>query len=361
MIPLGKPIEQILAVGALLLLALGCALVLQPFLSAILWAAVICFSTWPVYRRCERAVGGNKSVAAAMMTLLVALVLVAPFAVMVPTLTDSVGNLLAAMNQILEQGPPTPPRWVAALPLIGENLAAYWERLAHNAPAFTIELKKLIGPATNLAVASGAVLGAGLLELGLSVFIAFFFFLHGRRMAAHVRAVGERFAGPRARELLVVVGTTVKGVIYGLIGTALAQALLAGIGFWIAGVPQALLLGFLTFALSFVPIGPPLVWGSVALWFLIQGAIWWSIFVAAWGLLLVSSVDNVIRPYVLGKTNNLPVLLGLFGLLGGVIAFGFIGIFLGPTLLAVAYSLFREWTTAEVEERSHPTQPSDSD
>lgn len=359
MIPLGKPIEQILGTGALLLLAFGCALVLQPFLSAILWAAVICFSTWPAYRRCERAVGGNKGVAAAVMTLLVTLVLVAPFAVMVPTLTDNVGNLLAVMNQVLEQGPPTPPRWVVGLPVIGENLAAYWESLAHNAPAFAIELKKLIGPATNLAVASGAVLGAGLLELGLSVFISFFFFLHGRRMAAHVRAVGERFAGPRARELLLVVGATVKGVIYGLIGTALAQALLGGLGFWIAGVPQALLLGFLTFVLSFVPAGPPLVWGSVALWFLVQGAVWWSVFIAAWGLLLVSSIDNLIRPYFLGKTNNLPVLLGLFGLLGGVIAFGFIGIFLGPTLLAVAYSLFREWTMAEVDERSNPTPPSD--
>lgn len=122
---------------------------------------MICFSTWPVYQRCERAVGGNKSLAAAVMTLLVALVLVAPFAVMVPTLTDSVSNLLTAVNQILEQGPPAPPRWVAGLPVIGENLAAYWESLAHNAPAFIIELKKLIGLATNLAVASGAVLGAG--------------------------------------------------------------------------------------------------------------------------------------------------------------------------------------------------------
>ncbi len=156
-------------------------------------------------------------------------------------------------------------------------------------------------------------------------------------------------------------GTTVKGVIYGWIGTALAQALLAGVGFWIAGVPQALLLGFLTFVLSFVPVGPPLVWGSVALWFLVQGAVWWSLFVAAWGLLLVSSIDNVIKPYVLGKTNDLPVLLGLFGLLGGVVAFGLIGIFLGPTLLAVAYSLFLEWTSAEREERSHPPPPSDPD
>ena len=151
MIPLGKPIEQILGGGALLLLALGCALVLRPFVSAILWAAVICFSTWPVYERCERAVGGNKILAAAMMTLLVALVLVAPFAVMAATLTDSVGNLLKAVNQILEQGPPMPPRWVAGLPMIGESLAAYWESLAHNAPAFTMELQEADRPRHKLS------------------------------------------------------------------------------------------------------------------------------------------------------------------------------------------------------------------
>lgn len=305
-------------------------------------------------------VGGYRSLAAALMTLLIALVLIAPFVIMVATLTDSVGTLLTAANQVLEQGPPTPPGWVAALPIVGESLATYWESLAHNAPAFTIEVKKLVGPATKLAVASGEILGVGILELGLSVFISFFFFLHGRRMATYIRAVGERFAGPRARELLAVVGATVKGVIYGLIGTALTQALIAGFGFWIAGVPQALLLGFLTFMLSFLPMGPPLVWGSVALWFLAQGNYGWSIFVAAWGLLLVSSIDNVIRPYVLGRTNDLPVLLGLFGLLGGVVAFGFIGVFLGPTLLAVAYSLFLEWTSAEVRERRHPTLPSNS-
>ena len=191
----------------------------------------------------------------------------------------------------------------------------------------------------------------------LSVFTAFFFYLHGRRMTAYMRDISERFAGSRGHQLLMVVGATVKGVVYGLIGTALAQALLAGIGFWIAGVPQALVLGFLTFVLSFVPVGPPLVWGAVALWLFVQGMVWWGVFVAAWGLLLVSSIDNVLRPYVLGKTNNLPVVLGLFGFLGGVLAFGLIGIFLGPALLAVAYSLFLEWTAAEVEERRHPTPP----
>ncbi len=355
MIPLGKPKEQILGVGALLLLAIGCAVVLRPFVSALLWAAVISFSTWPIYSWCERALGGRRVLTAALMTLLVALVLVAPFAIMVATLADSVSSLVTAATRVLEQGPPTPPRWVAELPVLGERLAAYWESLAHNTPDFIIELKKLIGPAADIAVASGAVLGVGLLELGLSVFIAFFFYRHGRQMAAHVRATAERFAGPRARHLLTVVGATVTGVLYGLIGTALAQAILAAIGFWIAGVPQALLLGFLTFVLSFVPAGPPLVWGPVALWLLLQGEVSWGIFVAAWGVLLVSSIDNVLRPYLLGKSNNLPVVLGLFGFVGGILAFGFIGVFLGPTLLAIGYSLFLEWHAAEVEERGHRT------
>lgn len=355
MILLGKPIEQTLGIGALLLLAIGCAIVLWPFLSALLWAAVICFSTWPIFTRCERALGGRRVLAAALMTLSVAVVLVAPFAIIVATLAESVSSLITAANRVLEQGPPAPPHWVAGLPLVGEGLAAYWDRLAHNAPAFMIEIKKLIGPATDIAVASGAVLGVGLLELGLSVFIAFFFYRHGRQMAAYVRESAERIAGPRARHLLIVVGLTVKGVVYGLIGTALAQSLLAGIGFWIAGVPQALLFAFLIFVLSFVPIGPPLVWGSVALWLLVQGAVGWGIFIAAWGLLLVSSIDNILRPYLLTTSNSLPVVLGLFGFLGGVIAFGFIGVFLGPTLLAVGYSLFLEWHAAEVKDRRHST------
>lgn len=284
MISLGKLNEQILAIGALLLLAIGCALVLRPFLSALLWAAVICFSTWPIYSWCERALGGRRGLAAALMTLLVALVLVVPFAIMVATLADSVSSLVTAATRVLEHGPPTPPHWVAELPVVGESLAAYWESLAHNAPAFINELKKLIGPAADIAVASGAVVAGSLLELGLSVFIAFFFYRHGRQMAAYVRDIAERFAGPRARHLLKVVGATVKGVVYGLIATGLAQALLAAVGFWIAGVPQAVLLGFFTFVLSFVPVGAPLVWGPVALWLLVQGAVWWGIFVAAYTL-----------------------------------------------------------------------------
>jgi len=357
MVPIGRRIEQALGVGALLMLAIGCTLVLWPFLSAILWAGVICFSTWPVYRWCERAVGGYRAAAAAATTMLVVLAIVAPLAFLVTALADDITSLTEGITRILDQGPSAPPGWVKGLPIVGESLAAYWDNLADEAPAFIVELKKLIGPVTVIALAGGAAFGTGLLELALSIFITFFLFLHGRRMIGFMRQIGERVAGPRARRLLTVIGLTVKGVVYGMIGTALAQGLLAGIGFWIAGVPQSLLLGCLTFALSFVPGGPPFLWGPVALWLLMQGSIGWGIFVAIWGLLLVSSIDNFLRPYLLNQNTNLPVLLGLFGLIGGVLAFGLIGLFLGPTLLAVAYNLFLEWVAAELEERMQPASP----
>jgi predicted PurR-regulated permease PerM len=349
-----RSVEQILGIAALVLLSIGCIVVLWPFLSALIWAAVLCFSTWPIYTWLERLLGGRRTPAALLMTLLVAAVVVAPFAILVATLADSVATVAQAVNSLLEQGPPAPPGWVAEIPFIGERLALYLQGLAYNAPAFLVELTKLIRPATDIAVASGVVLGVGLLELALSVFIAFFFYRHGRQMAAYVRASSERIGGTRARHLLPVVGSTVTGVVYGVIGTAIAQGLLAGLGFWIAGVPQALLLGFLTFLLSFVPAAPPLVWGSVALWLFFRGEVGWGIFVAAWGLLLVSSIDNVLRPYLLTQANSLPVLLSFFGFLGGILAFGFIGVFLGPVLLAIGYSLFLEWQAADSQKRSHP-------
>ena len=351
MISLGRSVQQLLGISALLLLALGCIVVLWPFLSSLLWAAVVCYATWPIYLFYERVVGGRRALAAGLMTLSVTLVLVVPFAVMVATLADSASSLVPAATRILEEGAPPPPQWLSGIPVVGESLAAYWGSLVLDAPALMVELSRLTGPATSLAVASGTAIGVGLLELGLSVFVSFFVYRHGRQLAAYVRESTERVAGPRARRLLLVVGTTVQGTVYGLIGTALAQGLLAALGFWIAGVPGALLLGSLTFVLSFMPVGPPLVWGGVALSLLAQGAVGWAIFVVAWGALIVSSIDNVLRPYLLARSNSLPLVLGLLGFLGGLLAFGFIGIFLGPTLLAVGYSMFLEWHAAEVGDR----------
>ena len=203
----------------------------------------------------------KRTPAALLMTLLVAAVVVAPFAILVATLADSVATVAQAVNSLLEQGPPAPPGWVAEIPLIGERLALYWQGLAYNAPAFLVELTKLDTPCDRHRGGQRCGSWRRTPRTGPKRVHRVFFYRYGRQMAASVRGSSERIGGTRARHLLAVVGSTVTGVVYGVIGTAIAQGLLAGLGFWIAGVPQALLLGFLTFLLSFVPAAPPLVWG----------------------------------------------------------------------------------------------------
>jgi len=153
-----------------------------------------------------------------------------------------------------------------------------------------------------------------------------------------------RVMGEGADAVAEIVSHTVRGVMYGLLGTALAQALVAALGFTIAGLPAVPLLSVLVFVSSLVPVGPPLIWGSAALWLFAQGNAGWGIFMLVWGLFLISGVDNVVRPMLISRGSSLPFLLTLLGVLGGVMAFGFVGMFIGPTLLAVGYSLISEWT-----------------
>ena len=191
----------------------------------------------------------------------------------------------------------------------------------------------------------------GLLELALSILIAFFLFRDGSTAAARVASAIEWVAGERGRHLFIVAGNTVRGVVYGILGTAFVQAVLAGIGFFIAGVPNPGFLALLTFFLSVVPVGPPLIWLPASLWLFHQGSTGWGIFMICWGL-LVSSVDNFVKPWLISQGSAMPFLLILFGVLGGALTFGFIGVFIGPTLLAVGYRLVLEWAA-----RHRPVAP----
>jgi predicted PurR-regulated permease PerM len=155
----------------------------------------------------------------------------------------------------------------------------------------------------------------------------------------------EHLAGERGEYLIKVAGDTVRGVIYGILGTAIAQALMAGLGFWIAGVPGAVLLAVLTFFFAVVPFGPPLIWLPAALWLFAQNQTGWGIFMLSWGLLGISSVDNVVRPFLISHGSKMPFALIFCGVIGGALAFGLVGVFLGPTLLAVAFRLVEEWSS----------------
>jgi len=341
-------LERNLGWIVLLLLLVGCLLVLRPFASALLWAVVLCFSSWPLYQRLLKLVRGRRTLAALLMALGMILIILLPFLVVGLTLADNVKELTSAAQAWLGADNHGPPGWLAKVPVVGQQATERWQVLANDSAKLLEVTKRFIEPlGAGLLVVSVAI-GSGILHLALSIFIAFFFFRDGLALGERLTKGIERIGGERGTHLLEVAGNTVRGVVYGILGTGLVQALMAGIGFFIAGVPGAALLALLTFFLSVVPVGPPLVWLPAALWLFHQGSTGWGIFMLAWGV-LVSSVDNVVKPWLISQGSDLPFILIFFGVLGGALAFGFIGVFIGPTLLAVGYRLVEEWAALNRE------------
>jgi len=376
-------LEHTLGLAVLFLLLVGCFIVLRPFLTALMWAAVLSFSLWPLHRRLLVRLRGHRTTAALITTCAIALLLIGPFVLMGFSVADDARDLGSATRKWIAAGPPHAPAWIGKLPVVGGKATAYWNDLAQDARQLISRLKeesaessavtnapvvgeenatpssvgsvaesklvelggKLINWSKSWLPKAGLAIGRGMMEVGLSVFLAFFFFRNGDSAAARLQAAVGRIAGERGRHLVEVAGNTVRGVVYGILGTALVQGAIAGIGFLIAGVPGAMLLGMLTFFLSVVPMGPPLVWIPAVVWLFSQGRTGWGIFMIIWGV-GVSSIDNVVKPWLISQGSAMPFVLIFFGVLGGALAFGFIGVFLGPTLLAVAYRLIEEWSAS---------------
>jgi len=342
-------VDRALGFGLFIVVLAGCFIILRPFLSAIIWAGVLTFSTWPIYVRLKSFLGGRSTLAAASMTLLIAILVVAPFVIVATGLAENSVTLADAARRALNEGLPEPPEWIARVPLVGASAEEYWRRFAHDGGALVEEAKRFLPVLRRVSLVVGEALGLGLIQLGMSVFLAFFLYRNGEAVAAHLRGVGSRLAGERAQRLLDVAGGTVISVVYGIIGTALAQGLLAGIGLAIAGVPAAPLLGLATFFLSIVPVGPPLVWGTATVWLLWNDSVGWGIFLAAWGFFLISGVDNIIKPWLISRGSRLPFATVLLGVAGGALTFGFIGVFIGPTLLAVGTRMLLQWSEDKAE------------
>ena len=309
-------IDRWAGIALVTVLMMGCFAVLRPFLSAILWAVILSFSTWPVYRWIERAVRGRKGLAAGLMVWLVATVLIGPLVLLGISLAEDVTALIEMARQLLSQGPPDSPTWVAKLPVVGSPLHDRWQAMAGSGAKLTTELMKYLIPLRDWALRSAANLSGGVLSLSLSVFIAFFFYRDGAALSRRLEALFDRVGGKQAPGLLRIAGNTIKSVVYGIIGAALAQGFLAGTGFLIAGIPGALLLGVLTCILSLIPIGPPLIWAPAAIWLFQTGETWWAVFLGLWGFLVVSAVDNVIKPYFISQGSRLPFILVFLGVLG---------------------------------------------
>jgi predicted PurR-regulated permease PerM len=346
-----------LLVQILLLALLGaCLWVLAPFWSALFWAAVLAFASWPLMRILTRLLQGRTTSAAALLTAGWMLLVAVPLVLLGFNIADHIRDANVFIREVQVDGLPPAPTWLVELPLVGERLAALWTTLDNQGAALFASIRPYVGQVGNWLLARSARIGTGMLELALSLVLVFFFYRDGPRLAALAHRMLHRLIGERSGHYLELVAGTVQRVVNGVIGTAAAQALLAFIGFLIAGVPGALVLGLLTFMLSLIPMGPPLVWVPAVIWLVLQGDYGFAVFLGLWGTFVISGVDNVLKPYLISRGGNLPLVVVLLGVFGGILAFGFMGLFLGPTLLAVAYSLLNDWV-GKATERPGPGRP----
>jgi len=358
MVKYQKTIEQIAGLAVIGAIVVGCGFVLRPFISAILWAAILCFATWPLYELFLRWLRGRRTLAAALMTGVLSLVLIMPFVVVGLTLTDNIRSGVQWLDKKLDEKQAAkhnagqdpneapaysqPPAWLRHVPVIGETISQSWPNYVAMAESTLKEWKPSLKEAGLWLLSHSVELARDFLRLVMSVLIAFFFYRDGEGLVARLREGFQRISGDTAHHMLEVVKITVQSVVYGVLGTALAQGIVAGIGFVIAGAPAPMLLALLTFFLSFLPFGPPIVWICAAISLFAMGRTGAGIFMAVYGVLVISLVDNIIKPIIISRGSKLSFIVMLIGVLGGVAAFGFIGIFIGPTLLAVGFSLVHE-------------------
>ena len=327
-------------------IALGCGFVLYPFFSALLWAAILVFATWPAFWWLTRSLRLPRGMAAASMVLLTALTLVLPLALAAPGGAEDVTALRVSLEAWLTAVPPA-PHWLYAIPLVGAGLTDTWNAWASD---LTI-MASFFRPYLGLVVERGLylVLGfaGGVAQLLVALFAAFFFWLSGEKLAANLQRLAHRVAGRYAPHLIEATANTVRGAVYGILGTAILQGFLTAFGLALAGVPRVVLLGTVAAFLAVLPIGAPLVWIPAGLWLLSDGHTARGVFMLAYGVIVVSGTDHIVRPYFIARGAKLPFLLTVLGVLGGVLAFGVLGIFLGPVLLGVGLTLVMEFIRAD--------------
>jgi len=343
--PLGIP-PGLLALAALAALLLGAYLVLRPFLIPILWAAILVYATWPLYRRLRLHLLGQGVATSLVMTAGLILLLFGPVVVISLSLSAEMATAVAVVRDISAQDQSRMVSLVRGIPILGPAAAHRLEGLIQDPQILQESLVSLAQASSGLLkeMAGGAARNA--VKLGVALITVFFLYLHGEAIVAQIRRAAVSLGGERVLEYLTPVTQTVNAVLFGLILTALAQGLLAGLAYGIVGLPVPALLGTATALLALIPFGAPVVWVPAGIYLLLEGQWLAGVGLLLWGLLAVSLVDNLVRPVVISATTRIPFLLVFFGVIGGAMAFGLIGLFLGPILLSVLLTLWREWTEA---------------
>jgi predicted PurR-regulated permease PerM len=338
---IGRRLLLAMVVGAT---GIACLAILSPFLSSIAWAAILAYSSWPLYRRIRPLFGKWNATAAFAMTVLFTCAVVAPLLWMLLLFGQELIVAYRALAESSTHGPYVLPGFIRALPLVGEQLQEQVSRYSAQPAALLRQLGIwVLTWARELTALAGGI-GRNVGKLLVTVVTAFFLYLDGEQIVAQGRRVMARFFGDRLDPYIDSMATMTRSVVYGLVVTAFAQGLVAGIGYAIVGLPASILLGALTGLLSVVPIvGTAAVWGSLSIYLAVTGHLWKAVILAVWGLLLVHPTDNVLRPLLISNATRVPFLMVMFGVLGGMSAFGLVGAFAGPIILAMGLAAWHEW------------------
>lgn len=317
--------------------------VLKYFIVPVVWAAIIAYMTWPWYQAIYRRCGSKPSLSAAIMMTLMVLIIGIPLTFAIFILQHEGRNLYFELQKQVFSGHLNVPDFIRELPIVGKEIS----RTLHDINSDPNSITQTIGLWIQGHLNYGKILlnevSRNLVKLGFALMSLFFFYRDGRLILNQVKKAFERVVGPRVHHYLATISDTTRAVVYGVGLTAIAQSLLAGISYFVAGVPNPMVLTIITFLLALIPFGPPIAYTSVALWLFSQGQTIEAIGVMAWGVCIVSTADNVIRPLVISGATRIPFLLIMFGVLGGIASFGFVGLFIGPVILAVLLAIWREW------------------
>jgi predicted PurR-regulated permease PerM len=338
----------LLAILSLLLLIVGSLWVLQPFIAPLVWAAMIAVATWPVMLAAQRKLWRMRSLAVVVMLLGLLLIFFVPLTLALLTLASHADEALTWARSFSPADWAEPPPWVAHIPMAGDHIANLWrEAVAAGGNVLLAKVTPYMGSWATSALREVGTLGVVGLQCFITVAICGVLYARGEVAGQAVLRFAHRLSGDRGVEAVQLAASAVRGVALGVLVTALAQALLGGIGLWVAQVPGAGLLTAVMLLLAVAQVGPlPVLIGSV-------GWLFWSDQnAAAIGLLvwsgLVGTMDNVLRPWLIRKGADLPLLLIFAGVVGGLLAFGLIGIFVGPIVLAVTYTLLGAWMAEDV-------------
>jgi predicted PurR-regulated permease PerM len=320
-------------------------LVLRPFLPAVIWATMIVVATWPTLRAVQTRLWGKRSLAVAVMTLVMLAVLAIPLTVAVLAIVDRADDVVTWSRSLIARPVPELPAWVIGLPFVGKKLAAEWSKIT-SAPSDELagRITPHIREVAHWLIAQAGSLGTLLLQFLLTVAMAAILYARGETVGRSVLAFANRLAGSHGARAVLLSAGAIRAVALGIVVTAVVQALIGGIGLALTGVPHAVLLTCVMLMLGVAQIGPaPVLIGSV-IWLYAGGQTVWGTVMLAWSLLTMS-FDNILRPLLIKKGADLPLLLIIAGVVGGLLAFGLVGLFIGPVILAVAYTLLVAWVS----------------